>query len=174
MEEHGYGGGYLTGYEEALWSQAQVGFMRVHEHACVVLEAYPGVVRHDYVERHIIMVLCPARLCGRHRSFRMQADQGSAETGHITITASRAGVVRNPPAELGGSAARRGLLGPGVDFGVSVGRGETCMAQPPSDDVDLDAGLHKVNGSGVSEDVGADPASCRRVMETRAVAAPIL
>ena len=55
--------GYL--YVEATRSQDLASWLGAHVRA---LEFYGGSVRlvvHDYVPRHIIMVLCPTGLCGR-------------------------------------------------------------------------------------------------------------
>ena len=55
--------GYL--YVEATRSQDLASWLGAHVRA---LEFYGGSVRlvvHDYVPRHIIMVLCPNGLCGR-------------------------------------------------------------------------------------------------------------
>ena len=53
------------GYEEPLWSQDRDGFLRAHEHAFLWLGGVPKVIRHDYVPRNIIVLLCPTGLCGR-------------------------------------------------------------------------------------------------------------
>ncbi len=42
------------GYEEALWSQAQVGFMRAHEHAFLALGGVTRVVRHDNLKAAVV------------------------------------------------------------------------------------------------------------------------
>ena len=51
------------------------------------------------------------------------------------------------PGDFGGE--QRFLFGFGVDLGVAVGGGEVGMAEPPADDVDLDAGFEDVDGGGV-------------------------
>lgn len=42
------------GYEEALWSQAQAGFLRAHEHAFQALQGVPKVVRHDNLKAAVV------------------------------------------------------------------------------------------------------------------------
>ncbi len=63
------------------------------------------------------------------------------------------------------------LLGFGVDLGVVVGGGDVCVPEPPTDDVDLDAGLEEVHRRGVSEGVRADPAAGSGVIKLSGVAA---
>ncbi len=53
------------GYEEAVDDQQIETFLRLHERAFRDLGGVPLVIRHDYVTRHIIMVMCPSRICGR-------------------------------------------------------------------------------------------------------------
>ncbi len=52
------------GYEEAVWDQKLETFLRLHERAFRDLGGVPLVVRHDYVPRHIVEILCPRLLCG--------------------------------------------------------------------------------------------------------------
>lgn len=42
------------GYEEALWSQERVGFMRAHEHAFLEFGGVPKVVRHDNLKAAVV------------------------------------------------------------------------------------------------------------------------
>ena len=62
------------GYEEAVWDQKLETFLRLHERAFRDLGGVPTVVRHDYVARHIIVLMCPSRICG--------GDLGGRRTGH--------------------------------------------------------------------------------------------
>jgi transposase len=47
------------GYEEAMWTQEIRHFISAHEHAFEDFGGVPEVVRHDYVARHIIVLMCP-------------------------------------------------------------------------------------------------------------------
>jgi transposase len=88
------------GYEEAMWTQDRRGFLRAHEHAFEAFGGVPKVIRHDYVARHIIVVLCPARFCGRSgRNPRSHGDKppDAAAAGHITIRARRASAAEIGP-----------------------------------------------------------------------------
>jgi hypothetical protein len=57
-----------AGVRGGVTDQKAHSFMRAHEHAFLEFGGVPRVVRHDYVARHIIHVLCPSPLCGRDES----------------------------------------------------------------------------------------------------------
>ena len=52
------------GYEEAAWDQKLETFLRLHANAFRDFGGVPTIVRHDYVPGNIIVVMCPAALCG--------------------------------------------------------------------------------------------------------------
>ena len=80
-------------YAEAFPSQELPYWISGHVHCFEFLGGCPQIVVCDYVDRHIIDVLCPPRLCGRGgpgslcRSWR---SRGRGELGHITIRVTRA------------------------------------------------------------------------------------
>ena len=69
------------GYEEAVWDQKLETFLRLHERAFRDLGGVPLVIRHRYVARHIIQVVCPHMICGGALGERRNAGDPVSGTG---------------------------------------------------------------------------------------------
>jgi hypothetical protein len=68
--------------------ETQQAFLEGHAHAFDWFDGVFEEVRYEYVPRHIFVVLCPTRLCGRRQ--RLARDHGDrrrgvAAVGHITL-----------------------------------------------------------------------------------------
>ncbi len=158
------------GYEEAVWSQKLKPFLRCHENAFRDFGGVPGVVRHDYVPRHVIVILCPDSLRGRGRGKRAEAGRSTLSQAHNRSQAGEPGeqslVIppHGPSGECRRSCGRRlahlqrRLLRADVDLGVPVGGVEADVTEPSSDHVDFHAGLEQVDCCRVAKDVRADRA----------------
>jgi hypothetical protein len=79
------------GYEEPLWTQDRDGFLRATSMSFVRLGGVLKVIRHDYVPRNIIELLCPTGLCGRASSKapRQRACSSAARARATTRWAAR-------------------------------------------------------------------------------------
>ena len=55
------------GYSEAVWQQTTETFIRCLENAFRAFGGVPHTTVIDYVPRHIINLLCPARICALKR-----------------------------------------------------------------------------------------------------------
>src|SRR5262249_3423800 len=68
----------------------QQAFFEAHEHAFHYFGGVFRLLRYDYVARHIIIVLCPSRLCCHHDRGGLRALRRAAENGHIMFRANSA------------------------------------------------------------------------------------
>jgi hypothetical protein len=59
-------------------------FLRGHVEAFAAVHGVARTLVYDYVPRHIIVLLCPPRICGGARASERLCSGGQLEIGHIT------------------------------------------------------------------------------------------
>jgi len=152
-------------YAEALESQKTPHWVAAHTRALEYFGGAPDLVIPDYVPRHIIGVLCPSPLCGRPQESGELRGRSCSGREHNFSERSEPVEQRlvGAPDGLPGESLRRFrrglaglkgcLLGADVYFRVAIGGFQTDVAEPASNDVDVDARFEEMDGGRVPEDV---------------------
>ena len=155
------------------WRSSTQTWAELHEEAFRRLGGTVRVIVHDYVARHIIVVMCPHGICGRglrRECFAQKSTEARPHNGSQRGEPIEERLVVSPN---GRSAAyfsgghgwlakpQRGLLGTRVDFGVAIRRLEAHVSEPPADHVDVHAGFKEVDGGRMTKDMRADVAAGR-------------
>jgi transposase len=77
-------------FHRAYQRATQQAFFEAHEHAFHYFGGVFRLLRYEYVARHIIIFLCPSRLCCHHDLGGLRALRRAAENGHIMFRANSA------------------------------------------------------------------------------------
>lgn len=89
------------GYSEVVWRQTTDNFITALENAFHYFGGVPRRLVIDYVPRHIIIVMCPAPLCGQRVGERSGHQGFTGGLRHIMVTVNRASLeVPGRPARL--------------------------------------------------------------------------
>jgi transposase len=151
--------------------QSLESFLRGHVAAFEALSGAARTLVYDYVARHIIVLLCPRQICGRREANAGSAVLPARRRPHNGLERREPFQQRVVVAPNGRSAgwigtSHRGLAEPDgrllhtrVDLRIPVGRLQTHVAEPSTDDIDVNASLEQMNGCRMPKHVRADRAA---------------